>query len=320
MKKSVLISALLAAMGVAAQAQAGVVAVPAAGFATSAYTNCYNTGRTAADPKGNFGQYPFSAAQLPSATVNSTCWVTKPALEVTLPTDFGTGYTLVGSRSVAIPTTTGGTGNIGTLVDYAWRNSATNMCVIGTRVTMAAGADHDSGTAGIQLFEVNDIARGGFSASGTVNIGYTMFSTTTNTSPVFRVGRTFTSVQHRALKYGNLTDAKSNGTNYLDLPTKNTFSGAINGETTGINGTTAATTTAATQDALVNANYVDFTVDAVATDDDQQTNALSAFTYIQAPCTANPTLQNNAIRLRQTAQENTTQKSIDLQGYAIGAP
>ena len=153
---------------------------------------------------------------------------------------------------------------------------------------------------------------------GTVNAAYTLFSNTA--SPSFRAGRTFTSVQHRALKYDTAANKKLNGTNYLDLPTKTTFTGAINGEIAGINSTTAATTTAAKQDALVNDNYVDFTIDSGFADDDGGPNAISAFTYIQASCAAVPTIKTDAIRLRQTGQESGSQKEIKIPGFAIGTP
>jgi hypothetical protein len=313
MKISLLKLAVLSALTISSQAFAtGFVGLPNTGFTSSAYTNCFNDGRTSTDPKGNFGS--SSPITAPSTTVNNTCWVAKPASELTSPLS---GYSLVGSRSVTIPTSTGAGGNIGTLVDYVWRNSTTNMCIIGTRATMI-NADHDLSAAGTQIFEINDVTRGGFSGLGTVNVAYTLFAT--NASPVYRSGRTFTSVQHRAFKYDNSTNAALNGTNYLDLPTKNSVAVNITGENTPINATTAASTTLATQDAVVNDNYVDFTLDSGFQDDDGGLNPITAFTYIQASCTANPTVKTNAIRLRQTAQENATFKEILIDGYAIGTP
>jgi hypothetical protein len=267
----------------------------------------------------NFGQH---LGVLDTVT-NNTCVVT-PANEATSPV---AGYTLVASATRTIPTTTGGTGNIGNVVDRIWRKPAattpttpTDMCIFGARFT-AANADHDSGTAGTQYFEVNDIARGGFANSGTVNAGY--FIQSVSASPIYRVGRTFTSVQHRALRYNNAPDRAVNGTNYLDLPTDNTITTDFTGETTGIDASTAASTTLATQDAVHNANWVDFTLDAGYQDDDGGTNALSAMTYVQAPCnsdnvaTINATwVKAGAISLRQTAQELTTPKTINISGYA----
>ena len=298
----------------------GLVALPDTGFSSSAYTNCYNDGRvepptTADEAKGNFGSYPIVSANQPSTTKNNTCFVAKPANEVISPIS---GYSLVGNRISNIPSTTGGTGAIGQLVDRVWRNTAGDMCIFGTRVRMY-DADHDSSASGVQYFEINDIARGGYADSGTVNVGYTIFSTTGNTSPVYRVGRTFTSVQHRAYSYDNITNKGLNGTNYLDLPTKNSVTAAITGEDSPIDADDIASTTLATQDAVVNSNWVDFTADTVYFDDDGSTNAYSGFTYIQAECDSSATstwVKSGAIRFRQTAQEETTFKEIAVDGFA----
>lgn len=299
----------------------GPVSLPAAPTG-SAYINCYNANRvvppsTADDVKGNFGSYPIAGTNLPSTTKNHTCFVAKPASEAAAPI---AGYTLVGTRTVTIPVSTGGGGNIGTLVDRVWRNASNTMCLFGSRVTMI-NADHDSGMAGTQYFEVNDIARGGYSSSGAVNVMYTIFNTTGNTSPAYRAGRTFTSVQHRALQYDTLTNKEQNGTGYLDLPTIGGSSTlAINGVNSPIgSGTPAAVSAATDQDAQVNSNWVDFTADTVYSDDDGSTNALSPYTYIEAPCDGTAVsgwVKTGAIRLRQTAQENTTFKEIELDGYA----
>ena len=325
MKHSTLKLTMLAALGLTAtQASAlGLVALPDTGFSSSAYTNCYNDGRvvppsTADDVKGNFGSYPIASANQPSTTKNNTCFVATPADITIAPV---AGYTLIAYRSNTIPKTTGGSGNIGTILDLVWRDDATSsMCIFGTQIASMINADHDSSTSGTQYFEVNDIARGGFADSGTVNVGYTIFSTTGNTSPLYRVGRTYTSVQHRSYKYDTLANKALNGTNYLDLPTKNSVTAAITGENSSINATTAASTTLATQDAVVNSNWVDFTADTVYADDDGSTNAYSGFTYIEAPCDSSTPddgwVQNGAIRLRQTAQEETTFKEIAIPGYA----
>lgn len=237
---------------------AGFVALSASPTG-SAYINCYNANRvvppaTADDVKGNFGSFPIASTLQPSTTVNSTCFVAKPTFESTAPIS---GYTSIGSRTSNILGDAGNT--IGTLVDRVWRNATNDTCIFGTRVTMI-NADHDSSTAGTQYFEVNDIARGGFSSSGTVNVAYTIFSTTGNTSPLYRVGRTFTSVQHRARAYNTATNQQVNGTGYLDLPTIGGSSTlAINGVNSPIDATTTASASAAQQDAQVNSNWVDFT-------------------------------------------------------------
>lgn len=324
MRNTTIKLAVLAALGLASSQAFALGLEPLVAAPTgSTYSNCYNTSRVipsggvANNVKGNFGSYPIAGANQPSTTMNNTCFVAKPATEATSPI---TGYTLQATITTSIPTSTGAGGNIGTLVDRVWRNAANTMCIFGTRATMI-NADHDLVTGGTQLFEINDVARGGYSGSGTVNVGYTFFSTTGNTSPVYRVGRTFTSVQHRALKYDTNANKELNGTGYLDLPTiggLNTLN--INGVNSGILSTTAASVSPATlQDAQVNSNWVDFAADTVFADDDGSTNPLSGFTYIQAPCDGTAIsgwVKTGAIRLRQTAQENTTFKEIAIDGYA----
>lgn len=145
----------------------------------SAYIDAYNSGRvipplagpatTALNARMNFGTTTDGGSA-------GNCEITGLANDSTTPV---TGYTLVVSASRTVPTTTGGSGNIGTVTDRIWRNAAGTMCIFGTKFT-AANADHDSTTAGTQYFEVNDIARGGYSSSGTVNVGY--FKQATNAS------------------------------------------------------------------------------------------------------------------------------------------
>lgn len=294
--------AVLAALGLAsAQAAAALLAIPAAGFGTTAYTNAYNANRTVADPKQNFGSFN----QATNTTTNNVGYVTATN-EATSPV---AGFTLVATTTITIPTTTGGTGNIGSVVDRVWRNAAATQCIFGTRVTLI-NADHNAALAGVQYFEVNDVARGGFAASGSVNAGY--FLQAAAASPVYRIGRTFTSVQHRSATLS----AGTNATGYLDLPGL--------GSTASINGVATYNTpllvpTAAQQAADVNANWVDFTTDVNFKDDDGSSKASSGVYYVQAPCNATAPatwIKPGAIRLRQTGQENTAFKEISLSGYA----
>lgn len=313
MKHTLIRLAVLASFGAGAQAYAtGLVTIPAAGFTNSAYTRCNTT--------GNFGS---SIPTRPTATANNTCAVF-PTSDSVAPE---AGYTLVVSATRTIPSVTGGTTSIGNVVDRIWRKPAatapattTDMCIFGARATFT-NADHNSATAGTQYFEMNGLARGGFSASGNVTAGY--FIQATNASPVYRIGRTFTTVQYRALKYDTLANRALPGINYLALPTKNSVTAAINGENTPIAATTTATTTAAKQDAKVNSNWLEFTFDAGYKDDDGGTNPVTAMTYVKAPCNnATATVINStwvksgAIRLRQAGQENATFKEISISGYA----
>ncbi|MGP1717321.1 MAG: hypothetical protein ACTS9Y_09090 [Methylophilus sp.] len=320
MKKIALKFAIVSALFVSVEINAGWLNVPATGFSGSAYTNCYNAGRIAPNPKGNFGSYPIIAAQYPSAGVSDTCWTNGPLTEASLP-PFDksgaafTGFTQTGSVTRSIPNPIGGS-PIGAVFDKYWRNPTTNTCLIATRLRMYyADSDVASGT---QLFEVNDVVRSGFSGANNTYIAYafpTNLTPITIMLPVYRVGRTFTSVQHRALKYDNLANKSQNGINYLDLPTTNTVVTATSGEPIGIGAGVAASTTAASQDAVVNSNHLDFT-----TGINFDTNPYSAITYIEVSCDAEPTEQAGAIRLRQTGQENATLKTIDMTGYAVDTP
>lgn len=257
MKNIKLKMAILGVLGIASAQvyAAGSLCALAAAPTGSAYIDAYNSGRvipplagpatTALNARMNFGTTTDGGSA-------GNCEITSLANDSTTPV---TGYTLVVSASRTVPTTTGGSGNIGTVTDRIWRNSAGTMCIFGTKFT-AANADHDSSASGTQYFEVNDIARGGFSSSGTVNVGY--FKQATNASRVYRVGRTFTSVQHRAYRYGGTTPEKqNNGTGYLDLPTIGGSNVSINGNDTVTNtgldflGSDIASASASQQEALV---------------------------------------------------------------------
>lgn len=297
MRNAVLTLAVLGAFSVVSMhaSATGLVAIPSTGFSGTAYTLCNTT--------GNFGS---STPTQPTTSANNTCAVF-PGSELSFP---GYSPVVATSRSASINGVT-----VGTVTDRVFRNSANTSCLFVTKF-QAANADWDPNTAGTQYFEVNDIARGGF-GSGAVNAGY--YVQATNASPVYRIGRTFTSVQHRALKYDTAANKLLVGTNYLDLPTANSVNTALTGETTGIGPTTAASTTAATQDAVVNSNWVDFTLDTSFQDDDGGTNVVSAVTYVEAACDATAVsgwVKTGAIRLRQTGQENTTLQEISIDGYA----
>lgn len=311
MKQLTLKSAVIAALGmVSVQALAtGLEPIPATGFpiggpVTTAYRLCNTT--------GNFGSWVTTA---PTTGAGNDCAVF-PANDATSPVTTGS-YTLATSATrtayMSNTYTSGSTIAVGTVIDRVWRNAAKDTCIYGTKFT-PSNTDYQPGTGGTQYFEVNDIARGGFSGSGTVNAGYYV---STDASSVYRIGRTYTSVQHRAYKYDTSGNKQTVGTNYEDLPPSASGSTAsINGENTPINSTTAASTTAANQTAAVDSNWVNFTLDAVWADDDGSTNPLTAMTYVQAGCSASaPAAVNDAIRLRQTAQENANFIQISVPGF-----
>ncbi|MFQ6404408.1 hypothetical protein ACIDE9_06530 [Methylophilus sp. 'Pure River'] len=273
----------------------GLVAIPAAGFSESAYTLCNTT--------GNFGS---SVSATPTTTANNTCAVF-PVNEAISPV---AGYTLIASinRNAVIGGIT-----IGTVSDRVWRNAAQTSCIFGARF-IALNTDSDAGTAGTQYFEVNDIARGGF-GSASVNAGY--FVQASSALPVYRIGRTFTSVQHRAYGLGSPINSLP-GANYLALPTiGGALTLSINGETTSV---WPASTTAAKQSAAVNANWVDFTLESVYSDNEGSGSSIvSSMVYVEAACDSSSVsgwVKSGAIRLRQTGQEGESLVEISVDGYA----
>lgn len=300
MKYLTLKLAVIGTLGLAsAQAMAtpGFNNLPAGGFAvgsdTSPYKLCNDT--------GNFGSGSgANAPQKPTAGSHDECAVF-PTSETATPI---AGYSLVASatRSAVMNNTyTGGTNiTVGTVTEYVWRKNTSGVydCVYGAKVNLT-NVDYNTTVAGTQNFEVNDIARGGFSGL-TISAAYSTYPAVA--SPVYRIGRTYTSVQHRA-------DASNNanpGPGYLAQPLTTpapASTAAINGENTLPLNNTA---TAAQQTAALNDNWVDFTTDANFLDDDGSTTAASGMFYVQAACSsAAPSLSTatDAIRLRQTFQE-----------------
>lgn len=261
------------------------------------------------NPTGNYGSLS-TGASLPTSTTNNTCaFVPNPTTDLTAPE---AGFTLVAStnRTVRMDnalTPVGGI-NVGTLLDVVWRNAANTTCIYGTKVTLT-NVDYNP-AAGTQRFEVNGIARGGFSGSGDVSVGYSRVSATADV--VYRVGRSFTSVQHRAASLGSGTFAPG----YYNLPLNSpAYSASINGT----NASALTVPTTAEQSADINTNWVEFSTDANFADDDGSTRASSAMTYVKAGCSsAAPATVSNAIRLRQSYQEQgTTQPFIEVRvdGY-----
>ncbi|WP_235276360.1 hypothetical protein [Methylotenera sp. N17] len=306
----------------------GLVNIPVTGFATSAYTLCNTT--------GNFGSGIGAAAPVaPGAGTNDTCaYYPAPA---TNPTPPETGYTLVTSAARSIVVNNAQTGgvnkSVGIVNEYVWRKPATTtpvtptpVCIYGA-VTVMNVLDYDTINAGTQTFEINDLARGGFD-NLSVEAGYAILGTTPNAGPVFRIGRTYTSVQHRAFATSPICgDAGGGvpGTGYLALPGFGN-SAAVAGVSRFI-GTAPisfsppaclANPTATEQAADVyppiapNGSWIDFTLHVNA----GNPQPLSPMTYVKAACTtAAPVTRPNAIRLRQTGQEKSPFISVEVTGF-----
>lgn len=256
------------------------------------------------NPTGNYGS---SIASNPTTTTNNTgAIVPAPASFTTSPE---TGFTLIPFGSVSRPivmnnTLTGGNNiTIGTVTDAVFRNATTAECIYATRVALT-NTDYDTTRSGTQRFEVNGVARGGFASSGTVSAAYALIGT--NDDVVYRAGRTFTSVQHRAATLSSGTPA----TGYYNLPLTPGSTASING----VNASALSVPSAADQTAQLDLNWVEFTTDANSLDDDGSTKPFSAALYVKAPCaTATLTEVDNAIRLRQSWQEfGTNQEFIEV--------
>ncbi|MDR5171309.1 hypothetical protein IHQ56_05700 [Methylobacillus flagellatus] len=295
MKSLKLKLAVLGTLGLAsAQVMAGwVVNLPAAGYSVTGGTTAY----TLCNPTGNFGSgLPIKA----TPGVNDDCAVF-PTTETTAP-DSTYPSNPVFSTSQAINMNNTYTNNttirVGTLTQYLWRktigsgSSATYECIYGTKIVLN-GNDYNLQAAGTQNFEVNDIAVGGFGGK-TIDVAYSTIPTVSE--PVYRVGRTFTAVQHRGT-------GSTPAPGYVARPlTTPAFSGSINGVNSW--SSTLPVPTAAQQSASLNDNWVNFTTDVNFLDDDGSTSAASGMVYVRTSCSStNPTVVANAVRLRQTFQE-----------------
>lgn len=267
----------------------GFVNIPSTGFTvsggTSAYTLCNTT--------GNFGSGSGANAPVrPTTSANNTCAVF-PSRESKAPDANYTGLDADPATSTSQPivmtnTYTGGNPiTVGTLTQYVWQRSTgsgTYECIYGTKIVMS-NTDYNTGLSGSQHFEVNDVAFGGFSGL-TVDAAYATIATVAE--PVYRIGRAFTAVQHRASGYAAqpLTGLGSNPS---------------------INGLNSwpGTASSTQQQADIDVNWIDFTTDVNYLDDDGSTSAASGMMYLRTSCSSPlpSTPTTNAIRLRQTFQE-----------------
>ena len=328
--------AVLAALGIiSAQASAtGLVNLPLG----SLYTLCNTT--------GNFGSgnVPTGSQPVPAtAGANNTCAIVPaPAALTTSPV---ANYTFVAGTNVTRPLvvnniyTNSLPVTVGSVKELVFRKpaasapvTATPMCIYAAQITMSSAASAKIVNLNNRFFEANDIARAGF-AGLAVSAGYAHIGGTTE--PVYRIGRTYTSVQHRALAttpYWGINGGAAAGTGYVALPTTgstasingvNPFSGLTPLITIGTlpngvpnPGVGLANPTVAQQQATNNDNWIDFTFDVNALDDDGSTAAVSSTTYVQAACsTATPVAVPNAIRVRNTGQENSPFISISTDGF-----
>jgi hypothetical protein len=263
---------------------------PTVAGATTAFVACNNT--------GNFGS--GASTKSPTTSPANECFLTpNPSSDLASPV---TGYALVtsASRPVTLNNIYSGNTNksIGTVLDVVWRKpaatapvTATPMCIYGTKFT-ATLTDYNTIAAGNQYFEANGVARGGFIDTATttprdVEVAYARMTATSEV--LFRAGRAYTSVQHR------VGDQDIPQTGLGSFP-------SINGSNSW-----SVNATATQQKADLHNNWVELATDINARDDDGSTTAGSAMFYIRTSCdTAAPAAVADAIRLRQTFQEQST--------------
>jgi hypothetical protein len=305
MKNVKLKLAVLGAFSVlSAQAMAtGLVALPTAGFTVVAGTNqpAGTTGWVTCNATGNYGSGTYS---IPDATSNNTCAVFPGGARNLTTSPVSTIATAVAAKTTT--TITANSETLGTLGQRTWRNTAGTECIFAKYIDFATTGsfDYNPGLAGSQRFEANDIALGGFSLTPSVSAGY--YYTSTTDSPVFRMGRSFTSVQMQS----NAT-ATAPATGFVHLPINGPTVPASGTEINGVGQTASPGTvapTAAQQTAEIRTNWVDFTLDNTGgTDEDGTTSQNSPVLYVQAACSGTTAAviatTSNTIRIRQTGQE-----------------
>ena len=269
------------------QAVADWTNLPATGVAVGSDTSPY----LICNPTGNFG----SGATTRPSSITDACAVL-PTNDLYAPDSSFTGLDrfpkATSTKSIVMNNSyTNNTDiSVGTLREYVWRRStggSNYQCIYGMKVTMT-NTDYNPNATDSQYFEINDMARKGWSGK-TVDIAYS--TVPANASPSYRVGRTFTAVQHRPQA------------GYVAQPLTGLGSSpAINGVNSWPTG--AGHPTAAEQQADIDTNWIDFTTDVNYKDDDGSTNDASGMMYVRTSCTGtNPTSASDAIRLRQTFQE-----------------
>jgi hypothetical protein len=283
--------AVIGALGlISTQASAAFEPLPTTGFAVGANTSPYRLCNTT----GDFG----SGIATKPTSVSDPCAVMPSSEAIAPDTNFsGASAFPVASniRNIIMNNSyTGGTDkHIGTLTQYMWQrvvSTGVYECIYGTKVVLNS-TDYNTTAGNVQNFEVNGIALGGW---GTLDVDVAYSTVPTVSEPVYRVGRTFTSVQRR------------DETGYVSQPLTTPAMSPVES----INGvnvwpTPSGEPTAVQQSATLNSNWIEFTTDANYKDDDGSTAAASGMVYVRTGCTsAIPTEATpEAIRLRQTFQE-----------------
>ncbi|ADQ84057.1 hypothetical protein [Methylovorus sp. MP688] len=285
----------------------GLVALPATGFVTSGGTSAY----TLCNQTGNFGSVTHTP---PTAGANNTCAVF-PSNINTSPVS---GFTLVSGTSLTRTITANGQ-SLAFMDERVFRNAANTECIFAKRLRMntvaAADFDYHPQRTGSQKLAVNDIAFAGFNNSTSLQAGYYLPPSVVEYSPIFRIGRTHTSVQMQA----NYFNPNTIATGYLAQP----LTSGAPAASTEINGvgqtypTPPGNPTAAQQTAAISANWVDFTLDiSGGADEDGASASDSSVMYVRSTCSsAPPVALPNSVKIRQTGQETQPWVTISTIGF-----
>lgn len=318
MKSQLVKLAVFAAIGVSAQAQAAMVDLPTAGFAVVAGSDFPGSlaGTTAyriCNTSGNFGSDP-AGYTTPTSVVQTGCSVIPGGGRNLTTSPVSTIATAVTAKVTNTITANGEA--LGTLGQRTWRNAGNTECVFAKYIDFATAGtfDYNPQLAGSQRFEANDIALGGFSTTATVQAGY--YHTANTDSPVYRVGRAFTSVQMQSNAAGTAP-----ATNYYKLPLISPAPAAgteING--VGQTLTPPGNPTQAQQTAAIRTNWVDFVVDNTGgLDEDGTSSPNTPVLYVRGACNGTAVNTANTVRIRQTGQETQPWVTILTTGQTRNA-
>lgn len=315
---------LLVAVQISPAMAAGFVNLPATGFVVigtkSPYILCNET--------GNFGS---SGSIPPSASSNNNCAVF-PANKATSPIEGYSAYATPSVRNIVMNNAYTNNTNItvATIEERVWKKDAATgvdeSCIYGSRITVL-NEDYwiAPGNPASRNLNINGFARSGFSnftALNSIQVAY--YYSSISDEVLFRAGRSFTSVQHRA----SLADNEVAATGYVARPT------ITNGPpfSSPINGVSAFTfplivPTAAQQATTIDANWIEFTTDVTFLDDDGTSFKDSSMLYVMVTGTKAcpaleggvPALTSDAYSFRQTGQEDAPLIEFRAAGYIPAA-
>ncbi|OAM51341.1 hypothetical protein A7981_11500 [Methylovorus sp. MM2] len=324
MKQSAIRLAVLSAFGLAsAQAMAtGFVSLPSGGFTVGSDTTPY----TLCNTTGNFGSVASTA---PSAGANNTCAVF-PASRNVSPDSSVTN--VVATRTSVPIVYTGSTLSssitVARMDERVWSNGqsgSNQVCIYGLRYSMtnnpvAMEYDEEEDEYEPVYLELNGFARAGFSAFTTASsVQAAYYYSAISDEVLFRIGRTYTSVQHRA----NSSTPSLAASGYVSRPI--TTSAPTSTSINGVNSWSSPlpVPTAAQQAAGIDTNWVEFTTDNNYLDDDGTTLPDSSQLYVKVTGTnacpqivnGEAVLTNNAYSFRQTGQEEAPFVEFKVPGY-----